>query len=291
MTQTTVALLGTGIMGAAMGRNLLRAGFAVTVYNRTAEKARPLEADGARVASTPVDAVRDADVVVTMLADGFAVEHVMHDGGALEAMRPDALWIQMSTVGPEATDRFASMASDVRVGFVDAPVLGTKQPAEKGELLVLVAADHALEPRCRGVFAAVGKKTSWVGNAPGRASRLKLVINTWVVGLVGLLAETLAVAEALDVLPNRFLEAIDGGPLGPAYAQIKGRAMLDHAYPVSFPLRLALKDARLVLETAGRAGLEARITQAVADAFERALEAGHGDDDMAAIFEGIRPSG
>ncbi len=283
-----IALLGTGIMGAAMGRNWLRAGFGVRAYNRTRQRAEPLEAEGARLAATPVDAVRDADVVVTMLADGDAVEQLMGQEGALASMRTGALWLQMSTVGVDATERLAAAAAERGVSFIDAPVLGTKQPAENGELVVVASADRSLEARSGPVLEAIAKKILWVGDTPGLASRLKLVINTWVVGLVAVLAETLAVAGALGVDPERFLEVIDGGPLGPGYAQLKGRAMIDRSYPASFPLRLALKDARLVLESAGRAGLEAHILKAIAERFERALSAGHGDEDMAAIFEGIR---
>lgn len=286
---TTVAVLGTGIMGAAMARNLLKAGLCVHAFNRTPGKALALEAEGARCFGTAAEAVRDADIVLTMFSDGVACREVMQNAGALAALPAAALWLQMGTVGVEAIEGLAQLAAGRSVAFVDCPVLGTKQPAESGELVVLASGDPALAERCRPVFDAVGKKTLWVGSTAGPASRLKLVINTWVVGLVAVLAETLAVADALGVDGLSFLDAIDGGPLGPPYARIKGRAMLDHSYPPAFPLRLALKDARLVLAAVGRTGLKAHITNAVASSFERAVEAGHGDQDMAAVYEAIQP--
>jgi len=129
---TKISVLGTGIMGAGMARNLVRAGFDVTVWNRSPEKARPLADDGATVAQDLAAAVAGADVVLTVLFDAAAVSDVMN--AVLPALKPDAVWVQSSTVGLEATDRLAELAAKHGVGFVDAPVLGTRQPAEQGKL-------------------------------------------------------------------------------------------------------------------------------------------------------------
>jgi len=281
---SSVAVLGTGIMGAPMARNLRAAGLDVRAWNRTPEKAQALGDAGVEVAERPVDAVVGADGVVTMLADGAAVERVMTDDGALAAMDDEAVWIQTSTVGVSAQARLAEAAAERGTAFVDAPVLGTRQPAEAGELIVLAAGEERLRDRCRPVFDAIGSQTRWLGDV-GSATRFKLVLNGWIVGLVETLAETLGLARALHIEPQAFLSAIEGGPLDCAYAQTKGAAMADESFePPAFPLRLAAKDARLVLEAAREAGLTLPLMRATCSQFERSIEQGHGDEDMAAAY-------
>jgi 3-hydroxyisobutyrate dehydrogenase len=281
--QHTVAVLGTGIMGAPMAGNIARAGFPTRVWNRTRDKAEPLAEAGAGVADSPAEAVDGADIVVTMLADGGAVESVMTDGGALEAMRDDAIWLQTSTVGIAAIERLAQLAEQRGVTFVDAPVVGTKQPAEQGKLTVLASGPPEALDACTPVFEAIGGNTRRLGEA-GAATRLKLVINNWLLGVVENLAETIAFAEGIDVPPETFLEAIDGSAVGAPYAQLKGKQMLDREFPAAFPLSLALKDARLVLEAAERHGVPSKLAKVAADQFERAEQLGHGDEDMAAVY-------
>lgn len=284
----TVALLGTGIMGAAMGRNLLRAGFAVRAWNRTRSKVEPLVAAGAAAADTPAEAAAGAGVLLTMLADGSAVEGaVTGPRGALAALGPGGLWIETSTVGIGDTERFAQAARKREVTFVDAPVLGSRQPAEEGRLTVFASGPDPARERCAPLFDAVAERVEWVGEA-GAGTRLKLVVNNWLHALLGSLAETVAFARALDIDPLRFLEAIDEGPIGPPYAQVKGQAMLARDYPTSFALRLAAKDVRLVLDAAGRRGLEMPIAEAVVAKYGDAVQLGHGDDDMASVYEAVR---
>ena len=277
--QPSVAVLGTGIMGGPMAKNIAGAGLETRVWNRTREKAEELGLD---VADSPAQAVDGADIVVTMLADGNAVESVMTEGGALEAMRDDAVWLQASTVGIAATERLAQLAEERGIAYVDAPVLGTKAPAEKGELTVLASGPDAALGRCEPVFNAIGAKTVRLGEAGG-GTRLKLVINNWLLLLLGDLAETVAFAERLGVQPERFLEAIDG-PTGSPYAQMKGPMMIERDFPTSFPLKLALKDLELVLEAAERHDADMRVAGAAAENFRRAVDQGHGDEDMAAVF-------
>jgi 3-hydroxyisobutyrate dehydrogenase len=274
-----VAVLGTGIMGAPMARNLAAAGHEVTAWNRSAEKAAGIE--GVEAAGSVAEAVRAAEAVITMLADGDAVEAVAAE--ALGAM-DDAVLVQMSTIGPEATARVAAQAA---VPFVDAPVLGTKAPAEEGKLIVLASGPEDVRERVDPLFDAIGAKTLWLGEA-GAGSRLKLVINTWLLALTEGLAEAIALAEALDVDPQTFLDAIDGGPVGAPYANIKGKLMIERDFPPSFPLELALKDARLALATAEEQGLRLGALAAIAEQMERAVEAGHGKDDMAATIHASR---
>jgi 3-hydroxyisobutyrate dehydrogenase len=268
-------------MGGPMARNLAEAGFETRVWNRTREKAEAVP--GVSVADTQAEAVDGADIVLTMLADGPTVESVMTEGGALEAMRDDAIWIQASTVGIDGTERLAKLAEGRGVTFIDAPVLGTKAPAEKGELTVLASGpDDALDS-CAPVFDAIGAKTVRLGEA-GAGSRLKLVINNWLLSLLADLGETIAFAERIGVDPQSFLEAIDGSAVGSPYAQMKGPLMMKRDFPTSFPLKLALKDVELVLEAADRHDAEMRVAAAAVENFRRAVEQGHGDEDMAAIY-------
>ena len=285
-SENVVAVLGTGIMGAAMARNLLGAGMEVRVWNRSREKAEPLADNGATVSGSPGEAVEGAGFVVTMLADAGAIAEVL-GGGTLSGLAEDAVWLQMSTVGEDGNEALAALAAETGVAYVDAPVLGTKAPAEGGQLIVLASGPEGLRSRCGPVFEPMASKVVWLGEA-GAGSRLKLVVNNWITGLLGVLAETVALAEALDVDPARFLEAIEGGPLGAPYAQMKGKMMIEENFPTSFSAKLARKDTRLVLEAAGERGLHPLITEAVARRFDEAIQAGHGEDDMAAIFEAVK---
>ena len=281
-----VALLGTGIMGAAMAPNLIGAGMEVRAWNRSPETAEPLAGDGATVFEDPTEAASGADFLLTMLSDADVIEDVVGDG-VLPALSGDAVWLQMSTVGEGGNERLARLAAKNGVAYVDAPVLGTKAPAEQGQLIVLASGPEDARGRCEPVFDAVGSKTVWLGEA-GEGSRLKLVVNSWIVGLLGVLAETVSFARATGVDPQRFLETIEGGPLGLPYAQIKGAMMIEEDFPTSFSTKLARKDAGLVLDAAEARGLDMAVASAVAARFDEAIEAGHGEEDMSAVYEAMK---
>jgi 3-hydroxyisobutyrate dehydrogenase len=276
-----VAVLGTGIMGAPMARNLLRAGHEVRVWNRTSAKAEELGEGGATVASTPAEAVEGAEIVLTMLADAKAVDDAVVESGALDAMGAGVLWIQCGTIGVEATDRLAREAADRAITFVDAPVLGSRKPAEDGELVMLASGPNDARAACEPVFAAVARDTVWAGEA-GAGTRLKLVVNSWILCMIENLAETFVLARTLGLDPRRFLEAISGGGTDMPYAHLKGELMLNEEFPAAFPLRHASKDGGLILEAAGE--LELRVVRATMAQFERAAELGHGEEDMSAVY-------
>ena len=285
---TRVAVIGTGIMGAAMARNLLAAGMQLRVWNRSREKAEPLVEDGATVTESPAEAAEGAGFVLTMLPDAGVIEEVAGgEEGALSTLS-GGVWLQMSTVGTEGHERLAALAQERGISYVDAPVLGTKEPAESGQLIVLASGPEEVRERCEPVFDAVGSKTLWLGEA-GAGSRLKLVTNNWIVGLLGVLAETISFAEATGVDPARFLEVIEGGPLGLPYAQMKGKMMIEEDFPTSFALELARKDAGLVLDAAEAQNLRLTVAEAVAARFDEAINAGHGEEDMAAVYEAAKP--
>lgn len=278
--QPTVALLGTGTMGAGMARNIAAAGLPLRVWNRTEERAEPL-ADVAEVAGSVAEAVTGADVVLTMLFDADSVADTMEE--ARDALGPDVVWLQQSTVGVDGTARLAKLAEQLGVAFVDAPVLGTKKPAEDGALVVLASGPDSVRDRVAPVLDAVGGRTMWVGEA-GAGSRLKLAANAWVFTVVEGIAESLALTRELGLDPRLFLEAVQGGALDAPYVQLKGGAMLDGAFDPAFALGGALKDADLILEAARSAGLDLGVLPGVREHFARAVEAGHGDQDMAATY-------
>jgi 3-hydroxyisobutyrate dehydrogenase len=279
-----VAVLGTGIMGAPMARNLAGAGHAVRAWNRTSEKAEPLTGDGVEVAGSPAGAADGADVVMTMLSDADAVAETMGGpGGALGTMGDDAVWAQTSTIGIAGTERCQAMADDRGVTLVDAPVLGTKEPAEQAQLIVLASGSNAALERCAPLFRAVGQRTVELGEA-GSGTRLKMVLNHWILGLVETLAETAALADGLDVEPRTFLETIAGGPLDSPYAQMKGKMIVERQFPPSFTLDLAHKDAELVLEAADRHELDLPLIGVVAERLARGVDAGHAHEDMSATY-------
>jgi 3-hydroxyisobutyrate dehydrogenase len=281
-----VTFLGTGIMGAPMARHLAEAGHDVTVYNRTAEKARPLAEHGASVAEDPAAAATGAEVVVTMLTDGDAVEDVM--GEAAPALPEGAVWWQASTVGVSGTEALVALAEDHGLTLVDAPVLGTKGPAESGELVVLASGPAAARETLAPLFAAVGSKTITLGDEPGAATRFKLVMNHWVLALTDAIAETIAFAEGVDLDPSLFLDAIEGGSLDVGYAHLKGPGMIAGELPVAFPLKHALKDADLILEAGERHALDLALARTVRDRYAAAADAGHADDDMGMVIAAAR---
>lgn len=277
---TTVAVLGTGIMGAPMARNIAAAGYDLRVWNRTRDKAEALADAPAMVASSPAEAVDGSDVVVTSLADGSVVDEVMRAAGP--SLRQGAVWLQMSTVGIAWTNNLSDLADELDVTLFDAPVLGTRKPAEEGELTVLAAGPPELRSQAQPIFDAVGSQTVWL-DRPGDASRLKLVTNAWITSMTVVLAESIALSEGLGIAPQRFLDAIAGGAVGAPYAQIKGPSMVNDDYPTSFPVRLARKDAQLVVDAAEMVDMDLRVATATAERFAAADDAGHGEADMAAV--------
>lgn len=280
------AVLGTGVMGAGMVRSLRRADIEVSVWNRTREKADPLGDDGARVCASPVDAVSDADVVLVMLFDTAAVLEVM--GEALPATKDGAVWVQCSTIGLDGTAQVAELAGRHGAAFVDAPVLGTKQPAEQGSLVFLASGPTGLRDRVAPAFEAMGSKTIWVGEEPGRGSALKLVCNAFVGTLTAAVGQSVGLATQLGLDPQLFLDALDGGASDSPYVHLKGGMMLDDAYPASFALDGVRKDLGLIRAAAEQSGTRTTLTEAVLACFDAAAEQGHGTDDMAAVVTAFR---
>ncbi|MEU3889973.1 NAD(P)-dependent oxidoreductase [Streptomyces sp. NPDC029041] len=286
MTDTlTVSVLGTGIMGAAMARNLARAGHTVRVWNRTRAKAEPLDAEGVGVADSPAQAVQDADVVLTMLYDGPAALDTLRE--AAPALRPGTVWVQSTTAGMEGVAELAAFAREHGLVFYDAPVLGTRQPAEAGKLTVLAAGPTEGREKVTPVFDAVGARTVWCGEdgALAGATRLKLVANSWVLAVTAAAGEALALSKALGVDPHGFFDLVAGGPLDMGYLRAKSELLLeDRLTPPQFAVTTAAKDARLIVQAGTDHGVRLDIAEAAATRMERAAAQGHADEDMVAAY-------
>ena len=283
-SKPTVAVLGAGgAMGMAMARNIARAGFPLRAWNRSREKAEPLGQEGASVVGSLAEAADGAAIVVTMLADVDAVLEVM-DGeqGFLAGTGEELIWVQMSTIGVPGTEHCAELAQRRGAMFVDAPVLGSREPAERRELIVLASGPEAAQETLAPVFAALGRKTMWLGPA-GAGSALKVVANSWLVTVVEGTAETIALAEGAGVDPHAFLEAVSDGPLDLPYMRLKAGAILERAFEPSFSLKLAAKDADLSAQLAHQHNLDLPLIATVSDRLAEGVPE-HGDEDLAATY-------
>jgi len=283
-TSPVVAVLGTGTMGAGMVRSLRRAGLPVRMWNRDPAKARALSGTGAQACVSPAEAADGADVVVTMVFDVDAVDDVIRRA----APAAGTVWLQASTVGVDGVQRTVETARELDLVLVDAPVLGTREPAEKGALVVLASGPDDARERVMPVCDAIGSKTLWLGPA-GAGSRLKLVCNSWVFMVTAGVAQAVAGARALGVDPRDFLAAIEGGPLDAPSVHVKSGLMLDGEFPPSFALSGAAKDARLIRAALAGAGVSDRLTTAVLETMDAAAERlpDPSGVDLAALIAGL----
>jgi 3-hydroxyisobutyrate dehydrogenase len=277
----TIAHLGTGTMGFPIAKNLASAGHDLRAWNRSRDKAAPLSQLGVTVADTPSDAVEGADLVITMLYDAASVADTIKQ--ASKALKPGAIWVQLSTVGVAGEQRLAELATELGLRYVDAPVLGTKKPAEDGKLTILASGPQDTREACQPIFDVIGARTIWVGSA-GAGSRLKLVANAWVLTVLEGIAESLSLARGLGLDPALFLEAISGGAMDAPYVQLKGNAMLASDWTPSFALSGVTKDAELIVQAGTDAGVEMAFTRTALGFLRQAIADGHGDKDMAAIY-------
>lgn len=281
-----IALLGTGIMGAGMAERLVDLGFTVDVWDRTPTATAQLAERGAGTHEAARDAVRSADVVITMLATGAAVADVMLNQGVLMAMPEGAIWVQMGTIGVEGTERLIAEVASRRtqVSFVDAPVSGTRDPARNGQLTILASGPDLAQATLQPVLEALGQRVLWVGRA-GMGSRLKLVLNTWLAFEVEAAAEASATADRLGVPYETLLRAVQGGPLASATALARLAKMEGSDHSPQFPLEWALKDLDLVAEAIGRDAIP--VAGAIAERWRALVSHGVGRLDVSAARLGL----
>lgn len=289
----SVAVLGTGLLGGAIATRLAREGFRVRVWNRTASKARELEALGCKAADSPAEAVAEADVVLSVLADGTVTEALLlGEGGVVEALAPATVTVQMGTVGVTTTGRLVAGFAERGQGFLDAPVSGSREPALAGELTVMASGAPELRARVEPVFDALARRILWL-ERPGEGTRLKLAVNGWLAMTLEALAESVGFCRAVGVDPEGFFAVLEGGPLDMPYVQSRGRTMDAGMFlPPNFPLALLAKDADLALAATDKRSTPPAmpVLRAVADQAHALVDAGYGDEDMTALYRASRPN-
>jgi 3-hydroxyisobutyrate dehydrogenase len=288
--QEPVAVLGIGAMGHGMATSTLRAGIPTVVWNRRPAATRGLAGLGAEVATTAADAARQAAIVITMVTDTDAVMSIARDQGMLAALAPGAIWAQMSTIGVAGAERVAAMVAAERpdVMLLDAPVSGSRDPAEQGQLTIFASGPEAARPRVTPLFDALGQRTIWVGGV-GAGSRLKLVNNTLVAFAAEAVANAAAMAGRFGLETERVLEALGGSPLVSPWQAAKLQRIAKREFSAQFALALALKDVRLALQAAG--GDRFAALAGLADEWQQAVDAGLGDQDLTVVTRVLEQPG
>ena len=284
MTNRTarLAVLGLGTMGQGMASSALRAGIPTVVWNRDPDVARPFGERGAEVMLTAAAAVKTADVCITMVTDAEAIMAIAVDLGMLDALPSGAVWAQMSTIGVDATEAINSMVNERRpdITFIDAPVSGSKVPAEQGKLTIFASGPQAVRPKIEPIFAAIGERTVWVGPV-GNGSRMKLVNNTLLAFSAEGVANAIALAHRLGLATQGVVEAFEGGPLISPWEAGKFRRIKDEDYSPEFPLRLALKDVHLALDHGGSERFA--VLASLSREWEQIVAQGVGDEDVTVV--------
>ncbi|ROR35969.1 3-hydroxyisobutyrate dehydrogenase [Curtobacterium sp. JUb34] len=276
-----VTVLGTGAMGAGVAGSLLREGHQVTVWNRSVDKAAPLGERGATVATDPIAAVEHAEVVLLTLFDTDAVVDVLEQ--AAGDAPTDAVWVQASTIGVDGTETVVQLAAKYGITLVEAMMLGTKAPAEQGKLTMLAAGPAADVDRVVPVLDAMGAKTVRAGERVGDGTALKLAANAWIASITAATGQSLALAAALGLDPQLFLDAIDGSASDSAYAHTKGASIIAGEFPAQFALDGLRKDIGLIADAARANGVSTTLLDALGRVYADASAAGHGGDDIAAV--------
>jgi len=269
-------------MGHGLANSVLRAGIPTVVWDRRPEATRDLAQLGAEVADSAAEAARQAAIVITMVTDTDAVLSIALEHGMLAALTPGSIWVQMSTIGVAGNDRVAAMVESERpdVMLVDAPVSGSKDPAEHGDLTIFASGPDEAQPRLATLFDALGQRTIWVGGV-GAGTRLKLVNNAWLAFAAEAVAASLALARGLGLETQTVLEALTSGPLVSSWQEAKLRRISNGEFSSQFALALALKDVRLALEAAGDDRFEA--LACLADEWQQAVDQGLGGYDLTVV--------
>jgi 3-hydroxyisobutyrate dehydrogenase len=283
---TATAFLGVGAMGHGMATSALRAGIPTIVWNREPEATRDLAELGADVAETAADAARRADFVVTMVTDADAVISIARDQGMLAALAPGTIWVQMSTIGVAGIERVAALVDAERpdVILLDAPVSGSKVPAEQGKLTIFASGPEEIRSRVDPLFEALGQRTIWVG-AVGAGSRLKLVNNTWLAFTSEAVASSIALARRLGLGTETVVGALDGSTLVSPWQAAKLQRIAKDDYSTQFGLSLALKDVHLALQAADDGRFAALAS--LADEWQQAVDDGLGDQDLTVMTRAL----
>lgn len=281
-----VAFLGIGTMGHAMASRTLGAGIPTIVWNRNPEATSDLAGLGAEVARSPSDAARRAAIVVTMVTDAEVVLAIARDQGMLTALAPGAIWVQMSTIGIAGIGRVETLVESERpdVILIDAPVSGSREPAQHGQLTVFASGPDAVRSRLEPLFDALGQRTLWVGSV-GAASKLKLVVNAWLALAAEAVSTSVALAGRLGLDTETVVKALGGGPLVSPWQAAKLERIALGDFSAQFALSLALKDVHLALEAGG--GDRFRALACLADEWQDVVDLGLGDSDLTVVARAL----
>lgn len=274
------AFLGLGIMGAPMAGNIAKAGHDVTVWNRTPGKT----VEGARTATTPAEAARNAEVIWMCVSDTAAVENVLFGpDGVEQSLKEGMIVVDSSTIAPSATRRFAERVKRSGAHYVDAPVTGSKVGAENGTLIFIVGGEDATVDQLKPLFAAMGKKIFRMGEI-GKGHAAKLAMNLQIALIYEGFAEGVTLAAKLGVNPETLLPLINASMVHSGVVEYKAPFALKHDFTPNFPLRLMHKDIRLALEAAKESRVKLPGLETVEEIYEMATEDGNGDLDFAATI-------
>ena len=271
-------------MGSAMAANLLKAGFSLVVWNRTAARMEPLLRLGAKPGKHPAHVASEVDVIITMVSKPPDVEQVvLGSDGVLEGIRTGSVLIDMSTVSPATSRKLAGAVTTKQAEFLDAPVVGSKGPATEGALVMLVGGLPQTVERCRAVFQAMGNTIIYAGNV-GMGSALKLATNLMLGHLMAGFAEAVVLVEHAGIDPKRLLDVLEASTFRSPWYQTKGAAMLQGDFSAHFALKHMRKDFELMVALANELNTNLPVTESVRCLFASAEEAGKGELDYSAIF-------
>lgn len=281
-----IGFIGLGIMGSRMARNLLKAGHRLVVYNRTRAKADPLLAQGAVWAESPAAlAKQQVEVLFTMLSTPEAVQAAaLGNGGFLDHLDKGAIWVNCTTVNPSFSRHMAAQAAERQVRFLDAPVAGTKAPAERGELLFLVGGDAADVEACRPLFEAMGRGVVHLGDQ-GMGASLKMVFNSLLGQAMLAFSEAIALGQALGLKEEQLLETLVGSAVVSPFIAGKRAKFESGDYEADFPLQWMRKDLQLASQTAYEVGVAAPAVNVVKEVYALAVQNGWGEKDFSAIYQ------
>jgi 3-hydroxyisobutyrate dehydrogenase-like beta-hydroxyacid dehydrogenase len=289
-TSTATGFIGLGLMGGPMAANIARAGFPLTVWNRTPSKAEPVRDLGAQVASDAAGVAAASEVLITMVSDDAALEDLLFGAGAVSAaLRPGAVVIDMSTTSPGCMESVATRLAEQDVHLVDAPVFGSTEPAATGDLWAVVGAEADDLARVRPQLDAMCGTVFHLGPV-GAGSLMKVSGNLVVTGMIALLAESLTLGTRGGLDPEAMLDVLDAIDFTSPLWKGKGSLVVEEDYAPRFPLRHALKDVRLARTVAGTHGLDLRVVAGAEEDYAAAADAGHQDDDVMAVVHAVRPA-
>lgn len=283
-----VGFLGLGIMGRGMAMNLIQAGFEVTVWNRTAERCTPFVEAGAQQAQTAAEVVASCPLTFAIVSDPSASEALCFgEQGVLEGIAPGHAYIEMSTIDAQTSQRIAQAITDKGARFLEAPVSGSKKPAEDGNLIILAAGDEEVYQDALSAFEAMGKKSVFLGHV-GQGAKMKLVVNMVMGAMMTAFNEGLTLAEQSDLSGDVLLDVLDAGAMSNPMFRIKGPNILKREYPTAFPLKHMQKDMRLALLLGDELGHSMPVSAAANEAFKNAKGLGKEDEDFSAVHESVR---